>query len=125
MKKGTEMTDKAIEAAARALHTDLFGPCWEKEDEKIKAGMRKAVRPILEAYEKALWRPISEFDHKPGFYEVYRPGAGVFPAEYSVDKIDDEFCGWTAGGNWTDGLGIYGIEITHYRPLPPGPEEGV
>lgn len=118
----THITDAQVEAAISRLFTrgEIIGP--------INSVLRAGIRYALEDAERAAWRPIEEApkDGTPIDVWLGRPEDDGAIDFYCVDG-SRRSCAWS----WHRGkfrpigglVTLVFVQPTHFRPLPPPPEE--
>lgn len=109
------MDSKALEAAAIELRRMTMGYCkpWENESGAVKQVWRSRALSAIEAYEKALWRPVSEHDGS-------RDHVLLWPKSNKLSRVAVGYF-YTSPSGHSQWIGA--TRPTHFRPLPQAPEE--
>lgn len=128
------MTDPSIEAAARAICSEIFYMDWNNADVSRKDECMAASRVALAAADAAAWRPIASAPKDGSYVDLW-----VINSDGEGRRITDAYFGpipHTCGeygqfcdscpeeGNfWVDGIFGHEIngEITQWQPLPNPP----
>lgn len=103
------MSDKAIEAAIHAFFADVTA----------EAPTEERIRAAIAAYEQAMWQPI-EIAPKDGEDVLLLMWGNTQIVCSFDDATSDPEYPWLT----LDGPSYHYLAPTHWRPLPPPPEDG-
>lgn len=110
----TDRTREAVIAEARKGISAVTNCAWERLTPGERSGAEWALEALYDAgLLHAGWRPISEAPKDGTEILTYR-GAGLMAvAMWDADT--------PTGGSWLVTDGMYLLNVTHWRPLPPPP----
>lgn len=111
-----EIREKAIEAACvEFTRGDM--PSWRRWEEDERNETREAMARAIDAYERAMWRPVEEAPHDE---TVLLGCEQQWPSRVWISEVGTASAGWKRGGVST--MHRHGM-AQFFRPLPLPPED--